>query len=415
MEEQGWLALVLAPAQGADLKADQTMTSMARRCRACARLLTLLLLCGAWMRPLWAQEATYSYFSVGDPRAAVARPETTPQPSMVLMGGGPDVDQAFRWMIRRAGIKPGSGGRFVVLRANGADGYNPYIYYSGPDRQTSEAPERNWVGGAALGLSSVETLVVPSRGAANNPFINEIVGNADAVFIAGGDQSRYIRFWKNTTLERTLTALMNRNVPIGGTSAGLAILGEYAFAALRGGIDSAAALANPFDPRITIDPQPQDAGDGFLAPAPLAGVLTDSHFDRRRRMGRLIAFLARLGGATGAAGCPGGYPAPHGDKPAIRGIGVSEQTALLVEGTGKDDQFIARRVRNAWSDNEGAVYFVRPLAPPRECNDGAALTIDQIEIRKLSDSKAVFNLSEWSGVEAYIVNVAEGHFDRSPY
>ena len=44
------------------------------------------------------------------------------------MGGGQDVDQAFRWMIRRAGIKPGTGGRFVVLRASGADGYNPYNF-----------------------------------------------------------------------------------------------------------------------------------------------------------------------------------------------------------------------------------------------------------------------------------------------
>jgi len=377
---------------------------------------SLLLLLFAWMPAPYAQETAYSYFSVGDPGAAIARLDRKAKSSMVLMGGGPDVDQAFRWMIGQAGIEPGKGGRFVVLRASGSSGYNPYIYYSGPERQVEGPVARGWVGGAALGLSSVETLVIPSRAAANNPFVNDIVRHASAVFIAGGDQSRYIRFWKGTALDRTLMELANDNVPIGGTSAGLAILGEYSFAALQGGIDSAAALADPFDPRITIDPDPRDSTKSFLAPAPMVGVLTDSHFDQRKRMGRLIAFLARLGGTEGAAGCSVGAPEVHADTAtSIRGIGVSEQTALLVESAPDSRDFIARRVRNPWSDNEGAVYFVRPLVPPRECGAGVPLTIDQIEIRKLSDSKAVFNLSAWSGIEAYMVNVEGGQFDRSPY
>jgi cyanophycinase-like exopeptidase len=379
-------------------------------------VLSFVLLALAWMGNALGQEMAYRYFSLGDPTAAVTAALPPSRSSMVLMGGGPDVDQAFRWMIRKAGIMPGTGGRFVVLRANGTGAYNPYIYYSGPDQRTGELPARNWVGGAALGLSSVETLVIPSRAAANNPFVNDIVGKADAVFIAGGDQSQYIRFWKGTALDKTLMALLERNVPIGGTSAGLAILGEYSFAALQGGIDSTAALTNPFDPRITLDPDPRQPSGGFLAPAPLAGILTDSHFDRRRRMGRLVAFLARLGGAAAETDCLGGdIVAGDGEAVSIRGIGVSEQTALLVENTPEGQGFIARRVRNPWSDNEGAVYFVRPLTAPRECLPGVPLTIDRIEIRKLSDSSSVFNLSDWTGVESYIVNVEGGQFDRSPY
>jgi hypothetical protein len=38
------------------------------------------------------------------------------------MGGGKDLDEAFRWMCERAG-----GGDFLVLRATGDDDYNPYI------------------------------------------------------------------------------------------------------------------------------------------------------------------------------------------------------------------------------------------------------------------------------------------------
>lgn len=370
----------------------------------------LLFIC---MSTAHAQDAPYRYFAVGDPAASIALPARHPHASLVLMGGGRDVDQAFRWMIRKAGIAPGTGGRFVVLRARGTGAYNPYIYYSGQDRRTRGLPGKGWVGGAALGLSSVETLVVPSRAAAEDPFVNAVVRGADAVFIAGGDQRHYIRFWKGTALDRSLSDLLSQNVPLGGTSAGLAILGEYTFAAMQGTIDSAAALSNPFDPRITIDPAPVAPGKRFLAPAPLLGVLTDSHFDKRKRMGRLVAFLSRIGRAGG--GCAA-MPGDDADKEAfVRGIGVSEQAALLIESDAEGRDFLARRIRNPGSEGEGAVYFIRPLVPPSACEAGVPLTIDEVEIRKLSDSRSVFNLSDWSGVEPYLVRVRKGQFDVSPY
>lgn len=288
-----------------------------------------------WSGAVHAGDDVFGYFAVGTPEASIALPVRHPETSLVLMGGGDDVDQAFRWMIRRAGIKP-------------------------------------------------------------------------------GDQSRYIRFWKGTALDRSLTALLGRNVPIGGTSAGLAILGEYAFAALQGTIDSAAALSNPFDPRITLDPDPAGRGERFLVPKPMTGVLTDSHFDRRKRMGRLIAFLSRLDGGEGH-GCLGKLSTMQKHLGGIRGIGVSEQAALLIESTDDRHDYIARRIKNPWSDAEGAVYFVRPLAPPTECEPGMPLSIEQVEIRKLADSRSVFNLTDWSGVDAYTVSIENGHFDTPPY
>lgn len=165
----------------------------------------------------------YTYYVTGNAKAPVtAVPEATP--SFVLMGGGPDVDEAFRWMISRAGVKPGTGGRVVIIRATGTEAYNPYIYYSNAAQSTSAAVDDQWVGGAAMGVTSVETLVIPSATAANHPDVNAIVGQANAVFIAGGDQSDYIRYWKGTALQNTLQGLMDKRVPIGGTSAGLAVL-----------------------------------------------------------------------------------------------------------------------------------------------------------------------------------------------
>lgn len=85
------------------------------------------------------------------------------------MGGGPDVDAAFQWMIQ-------------------------------------------------------------NQEAAADPFVLERVARAEALFIAGGDQADYIQQWKGTPLDGAIQALMQRNVPIGGTSAGLAVLGQFDFA-----------------------------------------------------------------------------------------------------------------------------------------------------------------------------------------
>lgn len=96
----------------------------------------------------------------------------------------------------RAGIRPGTGGRFVVIRATGTEAYDPYIFHSDATGRTTGPAADGWVGGAALGLSSVETLVVPSVDAANDPGVIDVLAKANAVFIAGGDQADYIKFWK---------------------------------------------------------------------------------------------------------------------------------------------------------------------------------------------------------------------------
>jgi hypothetical protein len=75
---------------------------------------------------------------------------------------------------------------------------------------------------------------------------------------------------------------------LGGTSAGLHVLGDYIFTAATGGIDSEEALENPYSPDLTI-------GDNFLRVSEYTeNVIFDSHFEQRDRMGRSITFLARL-------------------------------------------------------------------------------------------------------------------------
>src|SRR5271157_617143 len=61
----------------------------------------------------------YKYFRAGNPADA---PAARTRPGYALMGGGSDLDPAFRFLCDRSG-----GGDFLILRARGDDDYNPYI------------------------------------------------------------------------------------------------------------------------------------------------------------------------------------------------------------------------------------------------------------------------------------------------
>ena len=329
--------------------------------RGCARwwqslLAALLMLVAAAAQPAEA-EADYQHFLVGQAED-VSRPKPA-QPAMVLMGGGRSVPDAFRWMIGKSG-----GGNFVVIRAAGSDVYNDYLYSLG-------------------GLSSVETLVIPSREAANHPFVVRRVRQAEALFIAGGNQGDYVRSWKGTALERAIHELARKHVPIAGFSAGLAILGEYAFTAENGPLRSATALANPFDKAVTLSRD-------FLSMPYLDGVITDSHFDTRDRLGRLIVFMSRLIG--------------NGRTNAVRGIGVGVGTALLVENG------MAQRV------GLGPAYFLDARTPAQVLRPDMPLTHRNIRVQRLDDASP-FNLRRWAaddgGVEEYFVSVIEGELVSS--
>lgn len=357
----------------------------------------------------------FEYFAQGNVLAEVDVPRPA-EPSLVIMGGGPDVDAAFRWMIERSGVRPWTGGRFVVIRASGTDAYNPYLYFSDENSGTSRHIAPDWVGGAALGLSSVETLVIPDRLAANDPFVNHVVGRAQAVFIAGGDQSDYIRYWKNTALHTTLNRLIRQNVPLGGTSAGLAVLGQFDFSAMNDTVYSEEALSDPYNEFMTFDPDPLSLSGGFLAPAAFRNTILDSHLDTRDRMGRLLTFVSRLVAPyPDSSGCPGGLlDAGTSRWHGARGIGVGVETALLVQGNGEQTPYTGRRVSNPTSTTGSAVYFVRPLQAPKICASAVPLTVSGMEIRKLDDD-TVFNLSDWSGTPPYYVDVAAGMLSRDPY
>jgi cyanophycinase len=216
---------------------------------------------------------------------------TTTTGGTVLMGGSTDVDEAFRWMIQKSG-----GGDFVVIRASGADGYNPYIYSD------------------LGGVNSVETLILDSRTKAQDATVAQKIRNAEALFIAGGDQANYVNYWKDTPVADAINFLINtKKVPVGGTSAGCAIMGQQYFGALSGSVTSSQALANPYNRYMTI------GNSDFVNNPFLLATITDTHYNNPDRKGRHFTFLARM---------------VKDWSLNAKGIGVEERTAVLIDQNG---------------------------------------------------------------------------------
>jgi cyanophycinase len=220
----------------------------------------LLLFVWSCVFPAFAAKQ-YSCFRVGNPNDVT----TATTAGTALEGGGTDVDAVYQWMCQRSG-----NGDFLVIRATGTDAYNPYIQQLCPNE------------------NSVATLIIPNRTAASDPFVATTIQNAEALFIAGGDQSDYINFWKGTPVETALNNLIARNVPIGGTSAGMNVLSQFIYSALASqGVTSSQALADPFTKYITLD-------ENLVNISTVQGVIDDPHFVTRDRMGRDLAFLGRI-------------------------------------------------------------------------------------------------------------------------
>src|SRR5947208_2436992 len=81
------------------------------------------------------------------------------------------------------------------------------------------------------------------------------------------DQFDYVRAWAGTAIQRGVDAAIHAGVPVGGISAGLAVLGGFAFTAERDTITSAEALADPFDDRVRL-------ARGFLTVPALEATIT---------------------------------------------------------------------------------------------------------------------------------------------
>lgn len=248
-----------------------------------------------------------------------------PQGGVLLIGGAEGdksgEDEATRWFLERA-----KGGKYLVLRTGKIGGQADWIakYY------------RDYIHTAA-------ELSINSREAANNSRVIDYLESADALFIAGGDQNEYQEFWEGTDVEDTINYLVNKKkTPIAGTSAGMAILGDYYYAPDNKGVLSSEILDDPYH----FNTETIHKSD-FLKIPFLQRVITDTHLDRmsysspETRYGRILGFLARLIN-------------DYEDGLNHYAIGLEEGAFLTI-----DDQGIAKVFGNGTKIGQDA-YFLQP-------------------------------------------------------
>jgi cyanophycinase len=148
----------------------------------------------------------------------------------------------------------------------------------------------------SLGLTDLVELYIEDRAETADAKKLAALDTARGVFFSGGDQLRISSQIGDTPFETKVRHIFDQGGVIAGTSAGASAMGETML--IRG--------ASAESHRI---------GDLHMAPGLglVPGVIIDQHFAERGRIGRLLGAVAL--------------------NPRILGIGIDENTAVVVEGT----------------------------------------------------------------------------------
>lgn len=148
---------------------------------------------------------------------------------------------------------------------------------------------------AALGVTDLVELYVHERSDGAAPETLDKLDGAAGVFFTGGDQLRISSQIGDTPVEHRIHEIHRAGGVIAGTSAGAAVMSET---------------------MLVKGPSAESYRIGELHMAPGLGLvrdmIIDQHFAERGRYGRLLGAVAH--------------------NPRLLGVGVDENTALLVEG-----------------------------------------------------------------------------------
>lgn len=222
---------------------------------------------------------------------AWAEPVVPPGPSagprlrntgrLLIIGGAEDAARD-RVILRR--FIELSGGPMARLRLLAAASSVPEAVAAGY-RQAFEA----------LGAQDVDVVPLHSPEHAAHPEVVQALLQADGLYMTGGDQSRLMGcLWETPAADAIHRLFHERGGCVAGTSAGAAVMSRAMLA-------QGAAVPVPEKDSVSLD-----VGLGLVPQA-----VVDQHFSQRRRLPRLLSALA--------------------ERPDLLGIGIDEDTALLVE------------------------------------------------------------------------------------
>ncbi len=264
------------------------------------------------------------------------------QGSVLMVGGGREnysswSDDPYRWFVQQA-----DSGIIINIDVDAASDWYPSYFESF---------------GADTGSQNIQ---IATRTAANDSMVYKKLVAASGIFMEGGDQWDYVYTWRGTLVEQAIHEVFARGGAIGGTSAGLAVLGGVVFDASKGSAYPEETAYDPYNNRISLT-------DDFLEILP--DVLTDSHFHSRGRIGRLVPMLARR-------------ITDNGENDLI-GIGVADKTALCVDPD---------RVATAYGQGSVTILF-RDANSVIRCEAGQPITFTDIHFDQLIDG-AVYDLKK---------------------
>ncbi len=322
----------------------------------------------------------------------------------IVLGGGIDVDSAMRKML-----SDGNYGDVVVLRMDNpvdGEGYYGYTSYFKTELGVSVNSVTEVVFDPTLGNTLEGADINAIKVLANLPFVEQLIKNAEVLFITGGNQTKYYEAWNGTKVEDAIRYLLaTKKIPIGGTSAGMHFLGLYVYApkdaanaylALKHNLDADFAPNGEYGEIIN------DFFDADTIPAFLSNTILDTHFSERNRMGRLVTLMARVVKHYGVS------------TTDIRGIACDERAALYIDAEGNGTVYSDDRV--------GFAYFVKGNGITPEVNtddspltwNGANNALTTYKIRGSSNPSISnkFNLANWTPGSAahYNAYVIEGDY-----
>jgi cyanophycinase len=203
------------------------------------------------------------------------------QGQLVIIGGGEDKENnctVLREFVRRAG---GTQARIIVLTAA-----------TSLPREVGEIYIRLF---ERLGVESVRVINTEYREDSEKPEALGAAQQATGIFFTGGDQARIIGLIKGTKLDSEIHKRYAEGAVIAGTSAGAAMMPDVM-------IIEGQSETHPRADVVEMGP-----GMGFLP-----NIVVDQHFAQRGRLGRLISALML--------------------QPAVLGVGIDEDTAVIVNG-----------------------------------------------------------------------------------
>ena len=228
--------------------------------------------------------------------------------SLIVAGGALSDPAVFERFVELAG---GPSAPIVIIpTAGGAEHYDQFFQ----GRRAFEA----------AGATDITILHTYDRDAADTDEFAEPLREARGVWFTGGRQWRLADSYLDTKVHDALWGVLERGGVIGGSSAGASIQGSYL---VRG------------DTRTnTVMMGDHEVGLGFLK-----GVGIDQHLLRRNRQFDLIEVIRA--------------------KPELLGIGIDENTAIVVRGDRFEvvgQSYAVIYDANATLDSGGLFYFLAP-------------------------------------------------------